>query len=131
MIVLSLYVHLLNCVSASVQVYLHATFRFIQYNPTSLERSHKHDHLTEVDLGVPIDLILPETYSGTDSTGRYTRAEVATAPGPLSLILGAVHVFGLQLYALLCYISHMHYEIWSLLYTYLSSRCTNCCYIHE
>ncbi|XP_064404030.1 RNA polymerase II-associated factor 1 homolog [Halichondria panicea] len=36
--------------------------RFIQYNPTSLERSHKHDLLTEVDLGVPIDLILPDTY---------------------------------------------------------------------
>ena len=37
--------------------------RFVQYNPTSLERNYKHDLLTEVDLGVPIDLILPETYS--------------------------------------------------------------------
>ena len=30
------------------------------YNPTSLERNYKHELLTEVDLGVPIDLILPE-----------------------------------------------------------------------
>lgn len=45
-------------------------FRFIQYNPTSLERNYKHDVLTEVDLGVPIDLILPETYSSQDSTGH-------------------------------------------------------------
>ena len=37
--------------------------RFVQYNPTSLERNYKHDLLTEVDLGVPIDIILPEAYS--------------------------------------------------------------------
>ncbi|XP_071078793.1 RNA polymerase II-associated factor 1 homolog [Haliotis cracherodii] len=36
--------------------------RFIQYNPTSLERSFKYDLLTEHDLGVTIDLINPETY---------------------------------------------------------------------
>lgn len=44
--------------------------RFIQYNPTSLERNHKHELQTEVDLGVPIDLILPEAYTGTDSGGE-------------------------------------------------------------
>ena len=44
--------------------------RFIQYNPTSLERNYKHDVLTEVDLGVPIDLILPETYANKDDTGE-------------------------------------------------------------
>ena len=44
--------------------------RFIQYNPTSLERNYKHDVLTEVDLGVPIDLILPETYANKDDTGK-------------------------------------------------------------
>ena len=44
--------------------------RYIQYNPTSLERSHNHELLTEVDLGVPIDLVLPETYANTGgSTG--------------------------------------------------------------
>ncbi|XP_045175238.1 RNA polymerase II-associated factor 1 homolog [Mercenaria mercenaria] len=36
--------------------------RFIQYNPTSLEKSFKYDLLTEHDLGVTIDLINPETY---------------------------------------------------------------------
>ncbi|XP_055957330.1 RNA polymerase II-associated factor 1 homolog [Patella vulgata] len=36
--------------------------RFIQYKPTSLERSYKYDLLTEHDLGVTIDLINPETY---------------------------------------------------------------------
>ncbi|KAL5009065.1 hypothetical protein ScPMuIL_014646 [Solemya velum] len=36
--------------------------RFIQYNPTSLERTYKYDLLTEHDLGVTIDLINPETY---------------------------------------------------------------------
>ena len=45
--------------------------RFIQYNPTSLERNHKHELLTEVDLGVPIDLILPETYTNSDPNGEY------------------------------------------------------------
>lgn len=36
--------------------------RFIQYKPTSLERSFKYDLLTEHDLGVTIDLINPDTY---------------------------------------------------------------------
>ncbi|XP_078675257.1 RNA polymerase II-associated factor 1 homolog [Branchiostoma floridae x Branchiostoma belcheri] len=37
--------------------------RFVQYNPTSLERSYKHELLTEHDLGVTIDLINPDTYA--------------------------------------------------------------------
>lgn len=37
--------------------------RFVEYKPTSLERSNKHELLTDIDLGVPIDLIDPETYA--------------------------------------------------------------------
>ncbi|XP_074708700.1 RNA polymerase II-associated factor 1 homolog, partial [Strix uralensis] len=33
-----------------------------QYKATSLEKQHKHDLLTEPDLGVTIDLINPDTY---------------------------------------------------------------------
>lgn len=51
--------------------------RFIQYNPTSLERNYKHDVLAEVDLGVPIDLILPETYSIIDDNGMLDPADEA------------------------------------------------------
>ena len=36
--------------------------RFVQYKATSLEKQHKHDILTEPDLGVTIDLINPDTY---------------------------------------------------------------------
>ncbi|NXB23212.1 PAF1 factor, partial [Rhagologus leucostigma] len=35
--------------------------RFVQYKATSLEKQHKHDLLTEPDLGVTIDLINPDT----------------------------------------------------------------------
>ncbi|XP_012341260.1 RNA polymerase II-associated factor 1 homolog isoform X2 [Apis florea] len=38
--------------------------RFIQYNPTSLERNYKYEVLTEHDLGVEIDLINKDTYAG-------------------------------------------------------------------
>ncbi|XP_072756643.1 RNA polymerase II-associated factor 1 homolog [Anoplolepis gracilipes] len=38
--------------------------RFIQYNPTSLERNYKYEVLTEHDLGVEIDLINKDTYTG-------------------------------------------------------------------
>ena len=38
-------------------------FRFVQYNPTSLERNYKHDLLTEHDLGITIDLINPDTFA--------------------------------------------------------------------
>lgn len=48
------------------------SYSFIQYNPTSLERSHKHELLTEVDLGVPIDLILPETYANMEQASKCT-----------------------------------------------------------
>ncbi|CAH0558918.1 unnamed protein product [Brassicogethes aeneus] len=37
--------------------------RFIQYNPTSLERNYRYEVLTEHDLGVGIDLINKEIYS--------------------------------------------------------------------
>ena len=36
--------------------------RFIQYNPTTLERNYKYEVLTEHDLGVEIDLINRDTY---------------------------------------------------------------------
>ncbi|XP_067875242.1 RNA polymerase II-associated factor 1 homolog isoform X2 [Heterodontus francisci] len=36
--------------------------RFVQYKATSLEKQHKHELLTEPDLGVIIDLINPDTY---------------------------------------------------------------------
>ena len=36
--------------------------RFIHYAPTSLERNYKYELLTEHDLGVTVDLILPEAY---------------------------------------------------------------------
>ncbi|ELU12581.1 hypothetical protein CAPTEDRAFT_117955 [Capitella teleta] len=43
--------------------------RFVQYNPTSLERSYKHELLTENDLGVQIDLINPDAYK-IDPNGK-------------------------------------------------------------
>uniref|UniRef100_A0A0K2T7M0 RNA polymerase II-associated factor 1 homolog n=1 Tax=Lepeophtheirus salmonis TaxID=72036 RepID=A0A0K2T7M0_LEPSM len=36
--------------------------RFINYNPTSLERNYKYELLTEQDLGVRVDLILPDAF---------------------------------------------------------------------
>eukprot|EP00117_Sycon_ciliatum_P015658 scpid87147/ scgid15415/ RNA polymerase II-associated factor 1 homolog len=42
--------------------------RYVQYKPTTLERGHKHELLTEVDLGVPIDLIDPRTYAADSSS---------------------------------------------------------------
>ncbi|CAG0884145.1 unnamed protein product, partial [Cyprideis torosa] len=41
--------------------------RFVNYVPTSLERSHRWDLLVEPDLGMRIDLVNPETYSDTGS----------------------------------------------------------------
>lgn len=38
-------------------------FRFIQYNPTSLERNYRYEVLTEHDLGVNIDLINKDIYA--------------------------------------------------------------------
>lgn len=40
-----------------------SVFRFIEYNPTSLERNYKYEVLTEHDLGVTIDLINKDTYA--------------------------------------------------------------------
>ncbi|KXJ17742.1 RNA polymerase II-associated factor 1-like [Exaiptasia diaphana] len=37
--------------------------RFVQYKPTSLEKNYKHELLTDVDLGVNIDLIDPNMYA--------------------------------------------------------------------
>jgi RNA polymerase II-associated factor 1 len=37
--------------------------RFIQYNPTSLERSYKFEILADHDLGVGIDLVNKDMYS--------------------------------------------------------------------
>lgn len=44
--------------------------RFVQYKATSLEKQHKHDLLTEPDLGVTIDLINPDTYRIDPSGGK-------------------------------------------------------------
>lgn len=38
--------------------------RFIEYNPTTLERNNKYEVLTEHDLGVEIDLINKDIYIG-------------------------------------------------------------------
>ena len=42
----------------------------MEYKPTSLEKNYKHEMLTEVDLGVNIDLIDPDTYA-LDPNGKY------------------------------------------------------------
>lgn len=39
------------------------TTRFIQYNPTSLERNYRYEVLTEHDMGVLIDLIDKDAYN--------------------------------------------------------------------
>ena len=49
--------------------------RFIDYAPTSLERNYKYELLTEHDLGVHVDLILPEAYEKPEEqvgTPNYT-----------------------------------------------------------
>jgi RNA polymerase II-associated factor 1 len=51
--------------------------RYIQYNPTSLERNHNHELLTEVDLGIPIDLVLPETYENNDPSASLDPTDAA------------------------------------------------------
>lgn len=52
---------LLNPASPTAEVLL-LLGRFVQYKATSLEKQHKHELLTEPDLGVTIDLINPDTY---------------------------------------------------------------------
>jgi len=41
--------------------------RFINYQPTSLERTYRHELLTEHDLGIAVDLILPDAYAHVSS----------------------------------------------------------------
>lgn len=48
----------------SILSFIYLLRRFIQYNPTSLERNYKYDILTEHDLGVEINLISKDTYAG-------------------------------------------------------------------
>lgn len=48
--------------------------RFIQYNPTSLERNFRYEVLTEHDLGVNIDLINRDLYQ-TDSFAQLDPAD--------------------------------------------------------
>ena len=57
-------------INASFMLAYLVFFRFIQYKPTSLERSYKYDLLTEPDLGVTIDLINPDTYK-IDPNGNW------------------------------------------------------------
>jgi len=48
----------------------YSIIRFVQYKPTSLEKNYKHEMLTEIDLGVNIDLIDPDTYA-LDPNGKH------------------------------------------------------------
>lgn len=48
--------------------------RFVQYNPTSLERNYKYEVLTEHDLGVTIDLINRDLYH-TDPNAQLDPAD--------------------------------------------------------
>lgn len=61
-------------------------FRFVEYKPTSLERSYKYDLLTEHDLGVTIDLINPDTYR-IEPGGLYCTIQVI-----LVLYLSSFHM---------------------------------------
>ena len=55
----------------NVFLHIHVTiYRFVQYNPTSLERNYKHELLTETDLGITIDLINQDAYK-IDYSGIY------------------------------------------------------------
>jgi Paf1 len=62
------------CLAASVTFCLFMYFafnRYVQYNQTTLERNFKFDLLTEHDLGVPIDLINPDTYMDTNGKNEF------------------------------------------------------------
>jgi len=39
--------------------------RFVSYKPTSLEKNYKYEMLTEHDLGITVDLVLPDAYAVT------------------------------------------------------------------
>lgn len=49
----------------------------MEYKPTSLEKNYKHEMLTEVDLGVNIDLIDPDTYA-LDPNGEFYTNSICT-----------------------------------------------------
>ena len=49
----------------------------MEYKPTSLEKNYKHEMLTEVDLGVNIDLIDPDTYA-LDPNGKEIMMMIVT-----------------------------------------------------
>lgn len=49
--------------------------RFIQYNPTSLERNYRYEVLSEHDLGVTIDLINRDLYQQSDLNAQLDPAD--------------------------------------------------------
>lgn len=49
--------------------------RFIQYNPTSLERNYRYEVLSEHDLGVTIDLINRDLYQQSDPNAQLDPAD--------------------------------------------------------
>ncbi|CAH8664402.1 unnamed protein product [Dicrocoelium dendriticum] len=58
--------------------------RFVQYVATSLERNYKHELLTEVDVGVEVDLVDPDIFkidkSGLHCTSNYSALLVRLHP---------------------------------------------------
>lgn len=60
---MKLFFNIVTEIVFELKLYCCMCYRFIQYNPTSLERNYKYEVLTEHDLGVTIDLINRETYS--------------------------------------------------------------------
>lgn len=75
--------------------YPFANDRFVQYNPTSLERNYKYEVLTEHDLGVTIDLINRDLYQNTSantSTNSITEsAEKLMDPADEKLLEEEMH----------------------------------------
>ena len=59
----------------------------MEYKPTSLEKNYKHEMLTEVDLGVNIDLIDPDTYA-LDPNGEFYTNSICTE----TLVVKYAHV---------------------------------------
>ncbi|KAI7801091.1 RNA polymerase II-associated factor 1-like protein [Triplophysa rosa] len=58
--------------SSSPTIFVLLCCRFVQYKATSLEKQHKHELLTEPDLGVTIDLINPDTYRIDPTVTQHT-----------------------------------------------------------
>lgn len=59
--------------------------RFVQYKPTSLEKNYRHELLTEVDLGVNIDLIDPGTYAIDPNVSLHPTDEKLLEEEPIGL----------------------------------------------